>query len=197
MYNGIEMDVFSENEFVLRAKRGDKSAFEALVLKYQKNIYFLCYKMTKDHYSADDLAQETFVKVYFSLGSFREGEPFYPWLRRIAVNLCLNYIRDRKKKSPHTNSSSTFSNPGSIEDINNHDPDLMEKKIESAVDSLPHELKCVFVLKYHEKLSYKEISKTLKIPIGTVMSRLNRARERLKIALMPYFKGGLYETQKD
>lgn len=194
MYNNIEMDVASENELVLRAKRGDKSAFEAIVMKYQKKIYFLCYRMTNDHDTADDLAQETFVKAYFNLGSFRAGEPFYPWLRRIAVNLTLNYLRDRKREISQTNYSSKLSNSSPMEDINNPSPDLIEKKIESAVDSLPAELKSVFVLRYHEKLSYKEISETLKVPIGTVMSRLNRAREKLKIALMPYFKGGFHET---
>ncbi len=188
------MEVLSENEFVLRVKSGDKSAFEAIIMKYQKKIYFLCYRMTNDHDTADDLAQETFVKAYFNLGSFREGEPFYPWLRRIAINLTLNYMRDRKREIPLTYHSSKLSNSSPMEDINNPAPDLIEEKIQSAVKSLPADLKSVFVLRYQEKLSYKEISKTLRVPIGTVMSRLNRARERLKIALKPHFKGVLYET---
>lgn len=194
MYNIIEMEEISETDFVVRAKSGDKSAFDSLILRYQRKIYFLCYKMTNDHDTADDLAQETFVKAYFNLGNFRDGEPFYPWLRRIAVNLTLNYMRDRKREISLTNHSSKLSNSSFTEDINNQDPDLIEEKIESAVKALPAELKSVFVLRYHEKLSYKEISKTLKVPIGTVMSRLNRARERIKIALTPYFKGGFHET---
>lgn len=190
------MEVLSENDFVLRAKNGDKSAFEALILKYQKKIYFLCYRITNDHYSADDIAQETFVRAYFNLGSFKEGEPFYPWLRRIAVNLALNYMRDRKRKVPLSNYSSKVLNLSFTDDADPF-PDLIEKKIEVSINSLPAKWKCVLVLRYHENLSYKEISETLKIPIGTVMSRLKRAREKLKSILSSYIKGGIHETQKD
>lgn len=186
------MEEEREKDWVQMAKKGDKSAFEALILKYQRKIYFLCYKMTNDHYSADDLAQETFVRAYFNLRSFREEEPFYPWLRRIAVNLALNYIRDRKREVPLNNPSLKPSS--SIEDIDEPDPDIIEKKIEKIVNSLPPELKGVFVLRYHEKMSYTEISKALKIPLGTVMSRLNRAREKIKSALKPYLIGGSDET---
>lgn len=185
-----------EKELIARAKNGDNPAFEELILKYQKKIYSLCYRMTSEHYSADDLAQETFVKAYFNLGSFREEESFYPWLRKIAVNLTLNYIRDRRRLIPLAEHSNKFSNFPSRENISNPDSDL-EIKIEIAINSLPAGLKAVFVLKHHERQSYKEISKTLKIPVGTVMSRLNRAREKLKSALFPYLKGGLNEAQKD
>lgn len=189
-----------EKELIVRAKNGDKSAFEALILKYQKKIYFLCYRITNDHYSADDLAQEAFVKAYFMLHSFHDGEPFYPWLRKIAINLTLNYLRRKRREvriSNHDLKRSEISDPFAEDKNSLYDENLIKKRVEKAIHSLPLDQKSVFLLKYYEKLSYKEISKALKIPIGTVMSRLNRARERLKSALFPYLKGGFYETQKD
>lgn len=106
------------------------------------------------------------------------------------MNLTLNYIRDRRRLVPLAEHSSKFSNFPSRENISNPDSDL-ERKIEIAINSLPAGSEAVFVLKHYERQSYKEISKTLKIPVGTVMSRLNRAREKLKSALFPYLKGGL------
>lgn len=194
------MGELSENDFVLRAKNGDKSAFEALVLKYQRKIYFLCYRMTNDHDTADDLAQETFVKAYFMLKAFRDGEPFYPWLRKIAVNLTLNHFR-RKRREVFMGESLIKENEIFNQASENrnylYDEELIREKLDEAIKNLPVEQRLVFILRYHEKQSYEEISKALKIPPGTVMSRLKRAREKLKSTLLNYLKGGLYETQKD
>lgn len=194
------MEEISERDFVSRAKKGDKSAFEALVLKYQRKIYFLCYRIINDHDSADDLAQETFVKAYFMLNSFHDGKPFYPWLRKIAINLTLNHMRRKRREvmlSNHNLKRSGISNPFIEEKNSLYYENSIKKRIEEEILSLPLDQKAVFVLRYYEELSYEEISKVLKIPIGTVMSRLNRAREKLKSALLPYIKGGCHETQKD
>ena len=85
---------------IVKAKSGDSIAYESLVRKYQKSIYFLCHRMTGAHQSADDLSQETFVKAYFSLSKFKEEMNFFTWIRKIAVNSTLNYLKIRKREKP-------------------------------------------------------------------------------------------------
>ena len=159
-------------------------AFESLVRKYQQRIYALCRRLTGAHQSADDLAQETFIKAYYALGRFDAQWPLYPWLRRIALNTGLNYLKARKRERPLLEGTlggrrTPFSAPadGPEEQLERAE---FEARIERAVASLPADQRSVFVLRFHESMSYEEISRTLDLPIGTVMSRLNRARQKLK-----------------
>ena len=150
-------------------------AFEDLVRKYQQRVYALCRRLTGAHQSADDLAQETFIKAYFALARFDAEWPLYPWLRRIALNTGLNYLKSRRRERPLDEAALSprrmpFSAPA----------DGPEERFERAVASLPSDQRSVFVLRFHEGLSYDEISRALDVPVGTVMSRLNRARQRLK-----------------
>lgn len=159
-------------------------AFESLVRKHQQRIYALCRRLTGAHQSADDLAQETFVKAYFALGRFDADWPLYPWLRKIALNAGLNYLKARGRErslddGPPGDRRTPTAAPAD-------DPqERLERaefqaRFERAVETLPPDQKSVFVLRFHESLSYEEISRTLGLPVGTVMSRLNRARRRLK-----------------
>jgi RNA polymerase sigma-70 factor, ECF subfamily len=169
---------------VRKAQQGDMDAFESLVRRYQHRVYALCRRLTGAHQSADDLAQETFIKAYFALGRFETAWPLYPWLRKIAVNAGLNYLKTRNRERPledgslgdrHTPAAAAGDDPQ--ERLERAE---FQARLDGAVESLPADQKSVFVLRFHESLSYEEISRTLDLPLGTVMSRLNRARQKLK-----------------
>lgn len=172
---------------VRKAQQGDMDAFESLVRKHQQRIYALCRRLTGAHQSADDLAQETFVKAYFALSRFDPAWPLYPWLRKIATNAGLNYIKARaRERSLEDGSLGDRRTPRAAA---SDDPEErleraeFQARFDGAVEALPADQKSVFVLRFHEGLSYEEISRTLDLPLGTVMSRLNRARQKLKSLL--------------
>jgi len=178
---------------IVKAKKGDTAAYESLVRKYQKKIYYLCLRMTGAHQSADDLSQETFMKAFFSLPKFKEEMNFFTWIRKIAVNSTLNYLKVWKREKPISNNiDSITANPGSLA------PELpqqhlertrLEQKFATALSTLPPDQRTVFILKVFEGLSYKNIAQTMNIAEGTVMSRLNRARYKLKSILADYLEG--------
>jgi len=178
-----------EIALIRRAKDGDHRAFEVLVKRYQKRIYRLVYRFCPDHDTADELAQETFVKAYTALGTFREEYRFISWLSTIASNLSINYIKRHRRQV----STQNYPIEEIVVDTNpTRDPGKkladkeMGEAIEGAVEKLPEELKSVFILRVYEDLPYQEIADRLKIEIGTVMSRLFRARSRLKKELEEY-----------
>jgi RNA polymerase sigma-70 factor (ECF subfamily) len=175
------VDSFDEVKLICEAKGGNLSSFEMLVKSYQKKIYYLAYRMTKDHDAADDIAQETFIKAYYSLQKFKQGYGFFPWIYRICMNLAINYLKRQKFT---VSESEVFPQMEKKEAVGFDPLNILvgeEKRIniENAIEKLPPPFKAVFVLKVYEDLSYEEISKTLNISKGTVMSRLFRARERL------------------
>lgn len=179
-----------EDRLITRAKKGDMEAFESLVRKYQQSIYYLCRRMIGAHQSADDLSQETFIKAYFSLPKFKDGMNFYTWIRKIAVNNSLNYLKaqmreerldERGSRIPR-NSSSTGQELPQDRVQRNH----LEQKFKKALKALPADQKIIFCLRFYEDLSYKEISQLLNLPNGTVMSRLNRTRKKLKALMSGY-----------
>jgi RNA polymerase sigma-70 factor (ECF subfamily) len=172
---------------VRKAQQGDMDAFESLVRKYQQRVYALCRRLTGAHQSADDLAQETFIKAYYALERFDTQWPLYPWLRRIALNTGLNYLKARKRERPLLEGAlgarrMPFTAPADDPEEQLERAEF-EARFERAVASLPADQRSVFVLRFHESMSYEEISRTLDLPIGTVMSRLNRARQKLKSLL--------------
>jgi len=182
-------DSLEERELVARAKEGDVEAFEFLVRRFQGSIYGLCYRLTGVHQSADDLSQETFIKAYFALSQFHDGLSFFTWIRRIAINNCLNHLRAGKREEPlgekeNRVPGNSGSSPGSPQDelLRNR----MEQDFAKALRALPSKLRAVFVLRVFDDLNYREIAQVLDIPEGTVMSRLNRARQKLKTRLAHY-----------
>ena len=173
-----------DERLVAKAQEGDLFSFDHLVKKYQKKIYFLAYRMMKNHDAADDIAQETFINAYSSIKSFKLGYSFYTWLYRICMNLSINHLRRQKFVIPESHFEEETS-PLEKETTTEDPLSLLvqkerERKIEQAIDSLSPKYKAVFILKVYEDLSYEEIAQTLKISLGTVMSRLFRARERLQ-----------------
>jgi RNA polymerase sigma-70 factor (ECF subfamily) len=176
-----------EPALVARAKKGDMAAFETLVEMHRAAIYALCCRMTGVPQAADDLAQETFVKAYFSLAGFDERLPLFPWLRRIAVNSSLNHLKSRKREEPLGELNGRVLTPAFASSSPTPHDELQRnearERLGRALKALPTKLKSVFVLHVYEELSYEEIARTLGIARGTVMSRLNRARRRLRASL--------------
>lgn len=165
---------------------GDSRAFEKLVEKYKRRIYYLAFRMTRDHDIADELAQESFVKAYQAMSGFKRGYSFYTWIYRICVNLTINFL----KRESQTISSDSLE--GSLYFTQkSDDSDQLERLIASeqaaivkrTLNTLPPDQKAVFILKTYNEMSYEQISEVMNCSIGTVMSRLFRARHKLKRAL--------------
>jgi len=181
-------NIKDEDQLVIeRVLAGDAKAFEVLVKKYQRKIYFLAMRMTRNHDVADELAQESFVRAYMSLASFQKGRNFYTWLYRIAVNQILNYLKHKSfTVSLDTPSGQIFLEqiPRSPDQLNRLMNNEQMKEFQTALDNLPPAQKTIFMLKTYEEFSYDEISKIMGCSVGTVMSRLFRARAKLKNALL-------------
>jgi RNA polymerase sigma-70 factor (ECF subfamily) len=176
-----------DQTLIAKAQEGDLYSFDLLVKRYQRKVYSLAYRMVKNHDAADDLAQETFIKAYLSIKSFKLGYAFYTWLYRICMNLSINYLKRQKLVIPESRFEGE-SSPLETQATNEDPLSLLvkreqETKTEHAINLLPPKYKAVFVLRVYEDLSYEEIAQTLKISLGTVMSRLFRARERLQALL--------------
>ncbi len=186
----VKMRKYEKNgdkKLILRAKDGEMDAFETLVKKYQKPVYALCRRMTGEHQSADDLSQETFIKAYLSLQKFKNGMSFFSWIRKIALNNSLNYLKKRKREEPLGIREIKVT-----ENLNSSPQELpqeqlqrnvLELKFKEAIEALPLNQKTVFILRVFDNLSYKAIADLLNIPPGTVMSRLSRSRNKLKTLL--------------
>ena len=196
--NGVNDDA----ALIRRAKEGSMDAFEALIKRYQRPVYALCRRMTGAHQSADDMAQETFIKAFYALHRFDESMPFFPWLRRIAVNASLNYLKSSRRDIPldpariESRAPAAAAGPeprAPVEEAPLHsrsespeerlEKAQFEERFQEALAALPPDQKSVFVLKFYDDQSYKEIARTLHIAVGTVMSRLARARRKLKESL--------------
>ncbi len=167
-----------EAQLLAQAKGGDKTAFGRLVKLHQRRVLRMVVGMTGDIDVAMDIVQESFIRAYHALDRFEEGQPFYPWLSTIATNLTLNHLRKSKRQISLDDSYREQADPA---------PDPLEKlqteenqrRFMDAVQKLPDEYRTVFVLRTFEQLSYDEIAARLKISMGTVDSRLFRARRRL------------------
>ena len=179
-----------ERMIICRAKQGDKRAYEDLIRRYQLPIYRLCFVMTGAPQSADDLSQETFVKAFFALSGFEEDRSFYSWVRRIAVNTALNYLKARKREKPLNPdlapAPNSFPSPGGDSPVDTLERKLITQKLRAALRTLPSDQRAIFILRVQENLSYRSIADILKIPPGTVMSRLNRARAKLRTQLAEF-----------
>lgn len=179
--------------WVRAAQKGDHQAFAEIVRRYQRAIYRLAYGMTRNASDADDIAQESFVRAYQALDRFRVGEPLYPWLARIAVNLVYSLYR-RRKRRPET-ALEPMLEAGHQWATAEDDPleasakRERDERIDAAFAELKPEHRSVLALRVVDGLSYDEIAKSLAVPIGTVMSRLSRARQELKARLAAGPKG--------
>ncbi len=188
-------------ELVARVQRGDKKAFELLMLKYQRKILRLLSRFVRDPSEVEDVAQEAFIKAYRALPQFRGDSAFYTWLYRIAINTAKNHLvaSGRRPSSPseyENEDGETFDETDNLSDINTPESMLASREIaetvNQAIEALPEELRTAIVLREIEGMSYEDIAQSMECPIGTVRSRIFRAREAIASRLRP-----LLGTQED
>ncbi len=188
----LERSGAADEELVSRARDGDRDAFAEIVRSYQRRIYAVAMRMTRRHEVADDITQDTFVRAYRSLDRFELGRPLKPWLTRIAVNLAINYLNGvAKREQPLVEEVASTRAKGHFfreEPLDANPERALESEelavdLERAVSLLPLEQRTVFLLKVVEEMRYQDIAKLLGISEGTVMSRVSRARGRLKMML--------------
>jgi RNA polymerase sigma-70 factor (ECF subfamily) len=181
-----ETGEFEDQALIERILAGDTRAFERLVEKYKKRIYYLAYRMTRDHDSADELAQESFVRAYQAMSGFKPGKSFYTWIYRICVNLSINFLkRERQNVSADFLRDSGFQ-IDRVEDSNQLERLIASEQVaivKETLNTLPADQKAVFILKTYEDMSYEQMAEVMDCSIGTIMSRLFRARHKLKKAL--------------
>jgi len=186
-----------EESLVRRARKGELTAYDELVKRYQERIYATIYHMTSNHEDANDLAQESFIKAFQALASFKGGSSFYTWLYRIAVNKTINFLKQRKNRTHMSLNDLDFNAE--------HDPDLMalishktprrdaglselQEKLNAALQKLSEPHRLVVVLHDVQGQSHEEIAKVMDCNIGTVRSRLFYARQQLQSELADYLK---------
>jgi len=177
-----------DRELIAQARKGDERAYHALLSKYERAVYNICFKMVRNHEEARDLAQEAFMKVFSMLDRYDPSFAFSNWLLKITSNLCIDSMRKRRVATLPMDEP-IRSAKGEIERQypSPHDsPDkvLLEKErmklLAEAIESLPPHYKIMIVLRHQEDLSYEEIARVLELPLGTVKARIHRAREMLK-----------------
>lgn len=179
---------------VERVQRGDKKAFELLVSKYQRKLMRLVSRLVHDQAEAEDVVQESFIKAYRALANFRGDAAFYTWLYRIGINTAKNYLVSQGRRAPTSTDADieeaeTFVDADGLRDMNTPESLLASKQIAATVNaammSLPEELRNAISLREIEGMSYEEISEVMLCPIGTVRSRIFRAREAIAEKLRP------------
>ncbi|CAG1010548.1 RNA polymerase sigma-H factor [Burkholderiales bacterium] len=190
-----------DQQLVERAQRGDKRAFELLVLKYQRKLGRLLSRFVRDAGEVEDVTQEAFIKAYRALPGFRGDSAFYTWLYRIGINTAKNYLVAMGRRAPTTTGfdheeAENFDDAEQLRDTNTPENALMSKQVGEtvtrAMDALPEELRTAITLREIEGLSYEDIASAMNCPIGTVRSRIFRAREAIAAELRP-----LLGTDKD
>jgi RNA polymerase sigma-70 factor (ECF subfamily) len=187
-----------DDKLVKRAKKGDSRAFDLLVLKYQGRVAQLVSRYVNNAAEVEDVTQEAFIKAYRALPKFRGDSAFYTWLYRIAANAAKNHLVALGRR-PTTDlaldDSETYEVPGRLKDNESPDEVIMGQQLEAvisqAIDALPLELKAALTLREFEGLSYDEIAEVLECPIGTVRSRIFRAREAIDQKVASQMRGEL------
>ncbi len=195
----------SDLSLVRRVQRGDKGAFDLLVLKYQHKVVKLVMRYVRSPAEAEDIAQEAFIKAYRAMPQFRGDSAFYTWLYRISINTAKNAIASRER-SPIEYDLDLQDGESSWEAQSRlRDPDTPEglvlteeirQTVNSAIDQLPEDLRTAIVLRELEGLSYEEIAVAMECPVGTVRSRIFRAREAIDRRLREVFEGGLGRAEE-
>jgi RNA polymerase sigma-70 factor (ECF subfamily) len=176
----------AEADLLARARDGNLFAFDEIVKRYQRRVYATAVRIVRRHDVADDVVQEAFLRAHQALGRFDLARPFGPWICRIAANLAVNHVRSpqaREEALPEAHAETPV--PGGSPLVGVLETEA-RTELARALEGLSADQRAVFVLRVFEDLSYKEIAEALEISIGTVMSRLSRARERLRVALTPY-----------
>ena len=183
-----EQEKVTDKQLVARVQKGDKGAFDLLVIKYQYKVHAIIFRYVKDIDEVNDVMQEAFIKAYRALEGFRGESAFYTWLYRIAVNTAKNYLIARNRRPPafdinvddsdYSEENKQLHNVDSPENILYRDE--LQSVINVAIENLPEDLRTALMLREFEGLSYEEIADIMDCPVGTVRSRIFRARESLE-----------------
>jgi RNA polymerase sigma-70 factor, ECF subfamily len=190
-------DVADEQKLVRQAQQGDLSAYDELVRRHQERIYSTVYHMTSNHEDANDLAQETFVKAFHSIKSFKGGSSFYTWLYRIAVNKTINFLKQRSRRTHMSLNDLDFNaenDPDLVALVSDKTPrrdaalSELQEKLNTAMLKLSEPHRLAVVLHDVQGLSHEEIAQVMECNIGTVRSRLFYARRQLQAYLSDYLK---------
>jgi len=182
-----------DQALVERVQRGEKQAFDVLVLKYQNKIIQLVNRYVHDSDEARDVAQEAFIKAYRAIGRFRGDSAFYTWLYRIAINTAKNYLVASGRRPPRSDidaqDAEQYEGATGLKEYATPErlllKDEIQEAIATAIDELPDDLRTAITLRELEGLSYEEIAQTMDCPIGTVRSRIFRARDAIDTRLKP------------
>ncbi|AGY92213.1 RNA polymerase sigma factor AlgU [Spiribacter curvatus] len=187
----------ADKELVERVQAGDKKAFDLLVLKYQHKLVKLISRYVHDHAEALDVSQEAFIKAYRALPRFRGDSSFYTWLYRIGINTAKNYLVSQGRRPPDSDIDAQDAERYDIESRlkDQESPeslaqrDQVQETVVSAIEDLPDDLRTAITLREFEGLTYEEIAEAMDCPIGTVRSRIFRARESIDKRLRPLVSG--------
>jgi len=186
-------DRANDQALVERVQQGDKRAFDALVMKYQSRVVKVITRYLRDPVEAMDLAQEAFIKAYRALPNFRGESAFYTWLYRIAINTAKNHVVAQGRRPPmddvEASEAEFFEGPSALKDTSTPERMVLRDEIErvvfEAIEALPEDLRTAITLRELEDMSYEEIAEVMNCPIGTVRSRIFRAREAIDKKLKP------------
>jgi len=185
----------SDAQLVERVQKGDKRAFDLLVIKYQHKVLSIISRFVKDGAEAHDVAQEAFIKAYRAIGNFRGDSAFYTWIYRIAVNTAKNHLVSRGRRPPATDvdidDADIYSGSEALHDYETPESalsrDQLEQIVFDAIRALPEDLRTAVTLRELDGLSYEEIAAAMECPVGTVRSRIFRAREAIDNAISTRF----------
>ena len=177
----------TDYELVVRVQKGDKRAFDLLVLKYQYKVHSIIARFIRDSDEVKDVVQEAFIKAYRALPNFRGDSQFYTWLYRIAVNTAKNYLVARSRRPPSSDvdldDAEFYSGSEQLKDVSSPENELFRDQLESvingAIAELPEDLRTAVTLREYDGLSYEEIAQIMECPVGTVRSRIFRGREAI------------------
>ncbi len=182
------MEKINENNLLQKASNGDVGAFEELTTEYYSKVYSICYRMLNNTEDAYEQAQETFIKAFKYIKDFKGNCAISTWLYRIATNVCLDFIRKHKNKKVISIEQNTFEDLQLKDSLVSENPgpekvaetNAQKQAIKEAMDKMNEKNRLVIILRDFMGLSYDEISDTMKVPVGTVKSRINRARNELR-----------------
>ena len=178
----------TDQQLVKRVQQGDKRAFDLLVLKYQHKIFGLISRYIRDHSEIQDVAQEAFIKAFRALPKFRGDSQFYTWLYRIAINTAKNHLVAKGRRPPGSDidveDAEHFEGASPLKDIETPENalfgDELKRVVNDAIKNLPDDLRTAVTLREFEGLSYEDIAEVMECPVGTVRSRIFRAREAIE-----------------